>query len=164
MKRRIATRAATTAAAALVLAAGWPFFAPAELGGPARYVIVDGASMEPQLHAGDLVVVRTDREVDVGDAALYRDDTLGVDVLHRIVREEEGAFVLKGDANDFLDATRPTAADVRGQLWFSVPYVGAAIVWTRRPLHAALAVFVLTIVLLAGGAGRDSPRGRPAEQ
>jgi signal peptidase len=165
MKRRLVTRIAPMAVAALVVACGWPFFGPAELGGPSRYVIIDGSSMEPGLRAGDLVVARVDRDADVGDAVLYRDPTLHVNVLHRIVRKEGGRFVLKGDANDFLDATQPARDEVRGELWFSVPYVGSAVVWTREPVHAAVLVFVLALALLAGGgARRASPDGQPAER
>jgi signal peptidase len=119
--------------------------------------------MEPTLHAGDLAVARTDREVAVGDAVLYRDELLGVDVLHRIVRRDGDAFVLRGDANDFLDATRPTRAEVGGELWFSVPYAGSVIVWARQPLHAAIGVFVLTFLLLAGGVRREEPREQQLE-
>jgi signal peptidase len=161
--KRIATRVASLALTVLVLGLGWLFLAPPELGGSTRYAIVDGSSMEPTLHAGDLAVARTDREVEVGDAVLYRDDLLGVDVLHRVVRRDGAAFVLRGDANDFLDATRPTRDEIGGELWFAVPYAGSAIVWARQPLHAAIGVFVLTFLLLAGGARREELRERQLE-
>lgn len=161
--KRIATRVASFALTVLALGLGWLFLAPPELGGATRYAIVDGSSMEPGLRAGDLAVVRTDRDVEVGDAVLYHDDLLGVEVLHRIVRRDGEAFVLKGDANDFLDATRPTRDEIGGQLWFSVPYAGSAIVWARRPLHAAIGVFVLTFFLLAGGARREELREQQLE-
>jgi hypothetical protein len=38
-----------------------------------------------------------------------------------------------------------------GTLWFSVPRVGAALTWLRRPLHATLLAFVLALVALSGG-------------
>jgi signal peptidase len=162
--RRTVTRAVSLALTGLVLAAGWLFLAPPELGGATRYAIIEGSSMEPLLHAGDLAVVRADRDVAVGDAVLYRDEVLGVNVLHRIERREGHAYVMQGDANDFLDASRPTKADVRGELWFSVPYAGTAIVWVRQPLHAALGVFVLALLFLAGGGStREGLRERPLE-
>ena len=161
--KRTATRVGSLALTMLALGLGWLFLAPPELGGSTRYAIVDGSSMEPGLRAGYLALVRTDREVEVGDAVLYHDDLLGVDVLHRIVRREGAAFVLKGDANGFLDATRPTHDEIDGELWLSVPYAGSAIVWARQPLHAAIGVFVLTFLLLAGGARREELREQQLE-
>lgn len=133
-----------------LLAAGWLFLAPSQLGGGMRYAIVEGSSMAPMLSRGDLAVVRSTSEVSVGDVVLYRDPDLGVEVLHRVTALEDGRLVLKGDSNDFLDDARPTAADVEGSLWFAVPYAGSAFVWMREPLHAALLVFVLTLLALTG--------------
>ena len=146
-----ASRAPTAVIAVILIGAAWLFLAPAQLGGSARYAVVDGSSMEPKLHRGDLVVVRDRGRVNVGDVVLYRNSQLGVRVLHRVIREEAGRLVVKGDANDFVDDARPRAKEVSGSLWFSIPHAGSALVWLREPLHAALLAFVLTIVALTGG-------------
>lgn len=165
MSRRTAIRVVTATFSVALLAAGWLFLAPAQLGGWTRYAIVEGSSMEPLLSGGDLAVVRSRGEVSVGDVVLYRDPDLGVEVLHRVTGLEGDRLVLKGDSNDFLDNARPTAADVEGSLRFSVPYAGDALAWMREPLHAALLVFVLTFLALAGrpsaGAGY---RGEPSRR
>lgn len=153
--------AATTVA---VLAGGWLFFAPALLGGRAEYVIVEGSSMEPLLSSGDLAVVRSNGGIGVGDVVLYRDPDLRVDVLHRVTGLEGDHLVLKGDSNDFLDDARPTPDDVKGSLWFSLPHAGAVLTWIREPLHAAVIVFVLALLVLVGGpargaAGQEMSRG-----
>jgi|SRR3990170_2798040 len=146
-----ASRAPTAVIAVILIGAAWLFLAPAQIGGSARYAVVDGSSMEPKLHRGDLVVVRDRGRVNVGDVVLYRNSQLGVRVLHRVIREEAGRLVVKGDANDFVDDARPRAKEVSGSLWFSIPHAGSALVWLREPLHAALLAFVLTIVALTGG-------------
>ena len=96
----------------------------------------------------------------VGDVVLYRDPTLGVRVLHRVIRVERGRLVLRGDANDFLDDARPRPSEVIGCYWFSIPRAGLVLLWLRRPLHAALLAFVLTVLALAGGMapGREEVR------
>jgi signal peptidase I len=159
MTRRTATRAVAATVQVALLTAGWLFFAPAQLGGSTRYAIVEGSSMAPHLSDGDLAVVRSSDEVDVGDVVLYEEPDLRVGVLHRVVRLDGERLVLKGDANDFLDDRHPTAAEVEGSLWFSIPYAGFGLGWIRTPLHAALLVFALTFVALTGGRARRDPKG-----
>jgi signal peptidase I len=150
MNRRTATRTVTATLSVALLASGWLLLAPSHLGGWTRYAIVEGSSMEPALSRGDLAVVRSSGKVGVGDVVLYRDSDLGVEVLHRVTALDGHRLVLQGDSNDFLDDARPTAADVAGSLWFSVPHAGSAVAWMREPLHAALLVFVLTLLALTG--------------
>jgi len=149
---RVAHIAPTAIVAAVVLLGAWLLFAPAELGGATRYAVVEGASMEPGLTRGDLVLVRAGTTPAVGDVVLYRDPALGVRVLHRVIRVDGDRLVLKGDANDFVDDTRPRSADVVGSYWFSVPRAGAALSWMQVPPHAALLAFLLTLVAFSGGA------------
>ena len=99
--------------------------------------------MEPGLSRGDLVLVRGGSEPDVGDVVLYRDPTLGVRVLHRVIAKEDGRLVLQGDANDFVDDARPRPSDVIGSFWFSIPRAGSMLFWLQQPLHAALLAFAL---------------------
>ena len=56
----------------ILLVAGYFLLAPTQLGGAVTYVIVDGNSMEPNFHLGDLVLLRTKASYQVGDAVAYR--------------------------------------------------------------------------------------------
>jgi signal peptidase I len=150
--RRVAYTAPTAVIAVVLLLGAWVLFAPAELGGATRYAVVEGASMEPGLSRGDLVLVRAGARPAVGDVVLYRDPSLGVRVLHRVIRVEDDRLVLKGDANDFVDDSHPRRSEVIGSYWFSIPRAGAALTWLHEPLHAALLAFVLTVVAFSGGA------------
>jgi signal peptidase I len=156
MKRLLVT-APTLVAGLVLIGAVWLLFAPAQLGGATRYAVVEGASMEPGLSRGDLVLVRGGRDPEVGDAVLYRDGVLGVRVLHRVIAKTEGRLVLKGDANDFVDDARPRPSEVVGSYWFSIPRAGSLLLWLQQPLHAALLAFGLTIIALAGGGAARSP-------
>jgi signal peptidase I len=139
---------------------GFVALGPAQLGGPARYAIIDGSSMNPKLTDGDLAIVRVEGELEIGEIALYHDPRLEVDVLHRIVRKDGDRYVMKGDNNDYLDDARPTASELGGTLWFSIPYLGSGIEWLREPLHAAIAVFVFFAIAFAGGTGATKRRTR----
>jgi signal peptidase len=129
----------------------WEELAPARLGGTHDYAVVDGISMNPKLHAGDLVVMRQSSSYQVGDVVGYHNAQLGRLVLHRIVGKVDGRYVFKGDNNSFLDAYHPTQAELVGRLWFHVPEVGGIFTWLHAPHHAGVIVAVLAFLLLAGG-------------
>jgi signal peptidase len=149
----------------MLVGAGWFFLAPQAVGGPLAYVTIAGSSMEPGLHDGDLALVRRADSYAVGDPVAYESSDLRRVVLHRIVRSEEGRFVLKGDANGWVDSSRPTEEEVLGTLWFRVPWVGDAVAWLRTPLNAALVAGFLALLAGAGGVGvnRRRRRGRHRE-
>jgi signal peptidase I len=159
MTRVILSRLLTLVATASLLACAWVALVPAQLGGLVRVVVVDGSSMEPELSAGDLAVVRFGGSPRIGDTVLYHDDELGADVLHRIVDTTGGRLVLKGDSNSFLDDPRPRPSEVEGRLWFSIPQLGSAVVWGRQPLQLALVVFVVALLALTRDAGRSRGSG-----
>ena len=95
---------------------------------------------------------------------LYDSRELGAKVLHRIVRVENGRFVLKGDNNPFLDPERVTEDQIVGSLWTSAPAVGRVSEWLRVPLHSALLVGFVTLIALGGGVGAGAAvrrGGRP---
>jgi signal peptidase I len=123
----------------------WFAFAPAKLGGQAAYVMVNGISMEPGYHTGDLVIVRKAQAYQVGDVVTYRDAEMGAFVIHRIIRIEQGQFVIKGDNNSWLDAYHPTQEEIVGKQWIYAPKVGRTMQWLRKPINLSL-----TVVLLGG--------------
>jgi signal peptidase len=116
--------------------------------------------MEPMLHRGDLAVIREESTYRVGDVVLYEAPELGANVLHRIVRAQNGRFVVKGDNNDFLDSEQPTEEQIVGKLWLSAPQVGRVTDWLHAPSHAALLVGLATLLALGGGAGIGAARRR----
>ncbi len=123
----------------------WIVFAPAKIGGQASYVMVNGISMEPGYHSGDLVIVRKAATYQVGDVVTYRDAEMGAFVIHRIIGIDQSQYVLKGDNNSWIDAYHPTHAEIAGKQWIYAPRVGRAMQWLRRPINLSL-----TIILLGG--------------
>jgi signal peptidase I len=147
---------------ALVAVAGlWYQLAPAKLGGSHEYAVVDGVSMNPKLHAGDLVLLHPAATYGVGDVVGYHNLQLGRLVLHRIVGQTGDRYVLKGDNNSFLDSYHPTQDQLVGRLWIHVPKVGGFFTWLHAPHHAAITVAIVAFLLLAsGGAGVARHRRR----
>lgn len=123
----------------------WIAFAPAKVGGQASYVMVNGISMEPSYHTGDLVIVRTAHAYQVGDVVTYHDAELGAFIIHRIISMEQGQFIIKGDNNSWLDPYHPTQEEIIGKQWIHVPKVGRAMQWLLKPVNLSL-----TVVLFGG--------------
>ena len=144
----------------LVLGAAFLLFAPVQWGGSASYAVTEGSSMEPEMRAGDLAVLRERPSYGPGRVVGYRSHELGRVVLHRIVAVEGDRFVFKGDNNEWLDSERPSADDLLGELWLRAPKAGAVVATARQPVVAALLVGVVAVLALGlSGAGRHKRRG-----
>jgi signal peptidase I len=133
----------------LLAAVIWLLFAPTQLGGKMTYVIVDGNSMEPRFHLGDLVIVRKQSTYQVGDAVTYQNAELGRFVFHRISSLELDRFVLKGDHNSWLDSYHPSQDEIIGKLWIHIPTFGKGIQWVREPINFALTSGLLGGILMS---------------
>jgi signal peptidase I len=148
---------------------GWMTLAPTQLGGSVTYVIVDGNSMEPGFHLGDLVLVRTEPSYQVGDAVTYQNKEMGKFVFHRIIKTDLDRFILKGDNNSWLDSYHPTQNEIVGKLWVHIPKLGKAIGWVRLPINLAMTMVLLGGVLMAEkkiqpnqhGKKNKKPSGKP---
>jgi len=136
---------------ALLVFLGWfALLRPTALGGPANYVIVSGASMEPTYHEGDLVVVRRSSSYAAGDIVAYliRSDSqpAGITVIHRIIGEDADGFITQGDNREEIDPWRATPANVRGAAWLHVPMVGTYVTWLRQPSHLGMLAGAIFLV------------------
>jgi len=63
----------------------WVGFAPMQVGGQTAFVIVNGNSMEPNFHLGDLIIIRPEPYYSIGDQVVYQNSDLGGSVFHRII-------------------------------------------------------------------------------
>lgn len=144
----------------LLLAAGWYFLAPRQLGGAASYAVISGISMEPKLHGGDLAILRERSAYHVGDVVAYRNADLGRTVLHRIVRQHGDRYVFKGDNNSFLDPGQARQADLVGELWLRVPGLGRVLRTVRAPWIAGLMIAVAAFLALGGLGAKTKRRPR----
>ena len=127
---------------------GWILFAPPQLGGQARMVIVDGNSMQPGYHQGDLVIVHSADYYQVGDIVAYKHLQMGKYVIHRIIAEELNRFVLQGDNNTWTDGFKPTQAEIIGKHWIRIPKLGKVITWLRKPIYIAFFASLLGGILM----------------
>lgn len=99
--------------------------------GATPYTVLTG-SMKPDLPPGTLVVARpvAPDEIGIGSVVTYQVSSgQPVVVTHRVVSQGIGqdgqpVFLTQGDANDAPDETWVQVAQVRGEVWYAVPYLG----------------------------------------
>ena len=144
------------------------------LAGATPYAVLTG-SMQPDLGPGTLVVVKPKpiEEIGIGDVVTYQltsgEPTV---VTHRVVGigvDADGDRVLQtqGDANKAFDPEPVREVQLKGELWYSAPYVGRlhTILTGQQRQWAVYAVALLLLGYAAmawGGALRD--RLRPREE
>lgn len=153
-RRRAVRKATTVALLAGAVACAllvWPGF----LHGGTAYVIVSGQSMEPALHAGDLVITVRHGTYEVGDVVAYRipggQPGAGVLVIHRIVGGSASAgYITQGDNREGRDPWRPRPHDVVGAETVRVPWLGLALAYLRAPLGLAAIAGLVTGLLILG--------------
>jgi len=137
------TRVALSAIALVAAGLFWLNFAPTRLGGDSIYVVTSGISMEPRFHTGDLAVLRPASTYKIGEIVGYKSPRIGI-VMHRIIGEERGHFLMKGDNNNFVDEYHPAPSDVVGRLWLHVPKAGGYIN-NKRGRDTTLAIAAMTM-------------------
>ena len=103
---------------------------PALTGGTALTVLTQ--SMEPRLPPGTLIVIRPTAidDIKIGDVVTYQIKSGQPAVVsHRVVSRSvdttgRTTFTTKGDNNDLPDAGPVQKAQIRGTLWYSIPWLG----------------------------------------
>ena len=108
------------------------------------FAVVATGSMEPTVCAGDVIVVAERAEYAVGDIVTYRAEGFGGTVTHRIVREEDGAFITKGDREGQAEDDPVLPDQIVGKVVAVWSGFGAVIGFFQSPLGL--------LVLLGGGA------------
>lgn len=146
------------------------------LSGSTQYSVLT-SSMKPGYPPGTLLVVKPVdvAEVAPGDVVTYQIASGEAAVVtHRVVstgvdRQGERVLFTQGDNNDVADPEPVRAVQVRGRVFYAVPYAGFAANWLGnrdRGLLGQAAAFGLIgygLVSLARGIGARAVRRREAE-
>ena len=134
------------------------------LTGASTYTVLTG-SMQPTLPVGTVVVVRPVpvERIAVGEVVTFLARDPGTSatriVTHRVIAVDPGPVLrTRGDANDAPDPGGIVAADVRGVLRYSVPWVG------RIPSTSWLLLAGGVLLLLVGAGVLRPGRREPQPQ
>jgi signal peptidase len=140
---------------ALILA-GLVLLWPRSMGGVASYVMVSGESMVPTLQDGDLALLWTRRTYYPGDLVAFRvpedEPGEGAVIIHRIVGESRGKFIVQGDNKSSPDPWEPDGQDILGSLGIVAPGGGRVLGFFRQPiLLGAIAGLTGMVFVLSSG-------------
>lgn len=117
------------------------------------------ASMEPAYPPGTLVIVKpTDpAEIRIGDVVTYQIASGKPEVVtHRVVSvistsEGERRFITQGDNNAAPDAVAVQTVQVRGTVWYAIPWIGYVNSLVPPDARAwALPAFAIALFVYAG--------------
>ena len=140
--------------------------------GSQRFTILTG-SMRPTYQPGTLIIVKP---VDEGDLTVGMPITYQLEsgqptvVTHRIISmsintKGERTFITQGDANNTPDEKPVRPVQIRGKVWYSVPYLGHVNSWLtgdQRKIILTVTVGTLGVYamyMIASGT-RESMRSR----
>ena len=118
--------------------------------------------MEPTLKVGAIIIVKEEKDVEVGDIITYRDSSSYT--THRIVEINEGIITTKGDANLIED--KPISRDdVVGKVILYINLFGSLTLLIKNPVFWIILVgFILIIfsfkVLLQNKKEKKNKRNR----
>ncbi|ORL84000.1 signal peptidase I [Prescottella equi] len=142
------------------------------LTGSTPYTVLTG-SMEPTYPPGTLVVVKPQdpASLQTGDAITFQWESGKPDVVtHRIVGKQYTAggdliFTTRGDANGAPDERPVVPGQVRGKVWYAVPYAGYVNNFITGKQRSVLLMVVVGgllayAVTMFVSSGRDKARKR----
>lgn len=143
-----------------------------KVAGATPYTILT-SSMEPRFPPGTLMVMKPQpvEEIGVGSVITYQlksgEPTV---VTHRVVGvgingRGERTFTTQGDANNVADTKSVRPVQIKGELWYHVPYLGYVNKYvTGKERHIAMIIVVTFLfsyaVFMFTGATRDRRRRR----
>lgn len=124
---------------------------PAATGSTAMTILT--SSMRPGLPPGTLVIVKPidAKDIRIGMAITYQAESgKAVFITHRVTSilstsDGDRSFVTKGDANGAPDPQPVIPEQIRGEVWYSIPYLG----WVNTYVGGDNRVWLVPVI--AGG-------------
>ena len=95
---------------------------------------VETGSMEPEISAGDFIVIHAEDEYAVGDVITFYDSARGQYVTHRVILVSESGYTTKGDANNAQDNFTVPPSAVVGRVVAVLRGFGRVIGFLQTPV------------------------------
>lgn len=107
------------------------------------FLVVTTGSMEPEINAGELIIIKEVDRYEMGDIVTFvdKDDFL---VTHRIVCLNEKNMITKGDNNNVLDE-ETNLNNIKGKVISHSEILGFFVLYLLKPL---VFMYMITLVIL----------------
>lgn len=100
---------------------------------PIKPIAIATGSMEPELHVGDVAVIKKCEANDVEEGDIIEYQMEGYTVIHRIQSKTQKngqfTFITKGDNNDTEDSEPVSEEQLIGKVIFKVRFLGFPAIW-----------------------------------
>ena len=124
------------------------FLRPVQLSGNTLLMSIDdGESMTPAINVGDIIIMKVDADIEVGDVITFHEGSYFV--THRVIGLSPNGFITKGDANNDIDINPVYSKDIVGKVVLVVPYIGYIVHFARSFWGPVLLIYVPTGILIA---------------
>ena len=84
-----------------------------------QILIVSSNSMKPEFQKNDIIIIKEEKEYNIGDIVTFIDKE-GNLVTHRIIEKYENAFYTKGDNNNTKDESKISYSEISGKVIFTI--------------------------------------------
>jgi len=119
-----------------------------------KLMVVQSGSMAPAIKMGSIVMVKPADDYKIGDVITFGPYTkTKAPTSHRIydikmTEQGQPIYITKGDANNAPDTREISRGDILGKVLFSIPYLGYAVNFAKRPLGFALIIIVPAALII----------------
>ena len=118
-----------------------------------KFLVVQSGSMEPTIKMGAILMTKPTKDYKIGDIITFKNPEKEQELVsHRIVDLElkngKTYYTTKGDANEDPDTGKVAKDEVVGKVLFSVPYLGFAVDFAKRPIGFALIIIVPSVIVI----------------
>jgi len=119
-----------------------------------KVMTVISGSMAPAIKMGSVVIVKPASDYKIGDVITFGPySKTKAPTSHRIydikVVDGQPVYITKGDANNAPDAREIQKRDVLGKVLFSVPYIGFAVDFAKKPIGFVLIIGIPAVIIIS---------------
>ena len=113
------------------------------------HLIVTTGSMESEISAGDLIIIKDTGNYKNGDIITFLHEGETTPTTHRIIYTYGDVYVTKGDANNTTDIRSVHISEVKGEVVSIIPNLGLFLEWIKS--GGGLIYVVGVILIIAAG-------------
>lgn len=136
----------------LVVIGGMVAFSLLPLPGNYKVYTVQSGSMEPGLHMGSLIFVKSQKDYRVGEIITRKTTDPKITITHRVdskdARSEVPIYKTRGDANDAPDAEEIVSQSIIGKVVLALPFLGYPVSYAKTLPGLVLMIILPAVIIV----------------